>query len=176
MDGVAHRQFREDTCVSITEGMLRTSFEEDAAATDVLDDPVASRAGEEGEGEVGGKGGGAGFRRGEVRRLGGVEDLACVLEEAEQGRGVELAVPPEEGAVGGDAAEGDAGDGGACEVGWRGQPEEDIPQEVVRDRQPMASVVEDGFQARDHGLLALVRRAAAHPVAGIQLSAETLVP
>jgi hypothetical protein len=99
--------------------------EEDAAATAVLNEPVASRGGEEGEGEVSGKGGGAGCWRGRVRRDGGVEGLV-LFEEAEEGRDVELAKAPEQEAVSGDAAEGDAGGGGADKVGCGGQPEEDL--------------------------------------------------
>jgi hypothetical protein len=72
--------------------------EEDAAATAVLNEPVASRGGEEGEGEVSGKGGGAGCWRGRVRRDGGVEGFV-LFEEAEEGRDVELAKAPEQGSA-----------------------------------------------------------------------------
>ena len=66
-----------------------------------------------------------------MRRFGGVESF--VVEEAEEGRGVELAEAPEEGAVGDEAAEGDAGGGGADEVLWGGKAEDDFHQELVGD-------------------------------------------
>ena len=123
MQGAAHHQLRVEG-VSIIDVMLGCSVEENATVPNAPYEPVAGWGGEEGEGEVGGEGDGAGFQRGGVRRGSGVEDLAFVLEEAEEGWGVELAEAPEEGAVGGDAAEGGAGGGGADEVGWGGQPEE----------------------------------------------------
>ena len=49
---------------------------------------------------VSGEGDAPRCRRGGVRRDRRVEDVVSVLEEAEEGRGVELAEPPEEGAVG----------------------------------------------------------------------------
>ena len=48
---------------------------------------------------------------------------------------MELAEAPEEGAGGDEAAEGDAGGGGADEVLWVGKAEEDLHQELVGDRQ-----------------------------------------
>jgi hypothetical protein len=88
-----------------------------------------------------------------------VEDFGVLLEEAEKGRGVELAEAAEEGAVGDEAAEGDASGGGADEVGWVGQAAQDVQRELVGDGQRgelMASVDE---------YLALIFRAAAHPAA-----------
>jgi hypothetical protein len=49
--------------------------------------------------------------------------------------GNEVAEAAEEGALSGHAAEGDAGGGGADEVGWSGQPDEDLRQELVGDPQ-----------------------------------------
>ena len=45
--------------------------EQDAAVTDVMEEPAGFGGGEEGEGEVGGQGNGAGCRRGRVRCSGG---------------------------------------------------------------------------------------------------------
>lgn len=90
--------------------------------------------GDEGEGEVAGEGDGSGRRRGGVRRGRRVEGIVTVLEEAEEGRGVEPAVAPEEGAVGDEAAECDAGGGGEDEVGRVGNAAEDVQQELLRDR------------------------------------------
>lgn len=59
---------------------------------------------------------------------------AAVVEEAEEGRGVELAEAPEKGAVGDEMAEGDAGSGGRDEVLWGGKAEENLDQELVGDR------------------------------------------
>lgn len=114
---------------------------------DVLDFPVGGKAGEEGEGEVGGERGCPGSRHGGVRRVCGIEDSA-IVEEAEEGRGVELTVLPEEGAVGGASAEGDAGGGDAGEVGWGGQAEEDLRQELVGDRQRLHFL--DAMRPRQH--------------------------
>ena len=55
------------------------------------------------------------------------------------------------------AAEGDTGSGGAYEVRWGGQPEEDFRQDLVGDRQRLH------FQAEDHALVLL---AASHSSAG----------
>jgi hypothetical protein len=59
---------------------------------------------------------------------------AAVVKEAEERRRVERAEAAEEGAVGGEAAVGDAGGGGADEVGWLRQAEEDLRQDVVGQR------------------------------------------
>lgn len=106
MQGVAHHHLCEELFGVSGEDALQ----EDASIAAVLDDPV-ERGGEEGEGELSG----AGYRRRVVRRNGGVEVFANV-EEAEEGRSVELAVLPEEGTVGHDAAEGDAGGVSADQV------------------------------------------------------------
>ena len=76
---------------------------------------------------------------------------------------VDRCTAAEEGAVGGDAAEGDTASGGTGEVGWEWQPEEDFRQELVGDRQ------RGHFQARDH---ALVLVAAAHSCAAGTLARE----
>uniref|UniRef100_M8BV85 Uncharacterized protein n=1 Tax=Aegilops tauschii TaxID=37682 RepID=M8BV85_AEGTA len=95
------------------------AVEEDAAVADVAGMPGAEPPllglGHEGVGEVGGVEEGGGGPRGGVRRLGGVEGAAPVVDEAEEGRRVELAEAAEEGAVGDDAAEGGAGGGRARE-------------------------------------------------------------
>lgn len=55
---------------------------------------------------------------------------AVRIEEAEERRRVEGEVPAEEGRVGDEAAEGDAGGGGADEVGRGGNADEDLPEDV----------------------------------------------
>jgi hypothetical protein len=121
--------------VSFIDLVLGGSVEEHAAVPDVPYEPVAGWGGEEGEGEVGDESGGAGFRRRGVRQSSGVEHFAFALEEAEEGRDVELAEAAEEGALSGHAAKGAAGGRGADEVGWSGQPNEDLRQELVGDPQ-----------------------------------------
>ena len=113
--GVAHGDLREDQRLLAASGLgLGISVDEDAAAADVADHPAAGWGGEEGEGEVRGVGHRPGDGSGGVRER-RVE--APVVEEADEGRGVEGAEAAEEGAVGGDeTAEGDACRGGADEV------------------------------------------------------------
>ena len=126
MQRVAHRELHGDF------GLLALSAaeEEDAAVADVRDAPTAV-VGEEGEGEVGGGGKGAGGGRGGVRRESVVDPV--VVEKGEEGRVLEAAEAAEEGFVGDDPAEGDAGGGGAGKVFRSGQPEEDLRDEVVGD-------------------------------------------
>lgn len=96
---------------------------------------------------------------------------------------MELAEAPDDRAVGDDASEGDAGGGGTDEIGWRRQPEENILQEFVRDRQrgrghllTMTGLKDWLIRARSPAALALVRRATAHRAArGGEASSETLV-
>ena len=135
VQGVAHHLLPEDDIVSLASVVLGGSVEERATVADVPHNPVTGRGREEREGEVGGQSNSSGCRCGGVRRGCGVEDSAFGVEQAEHGRGVELAVLSGEGAVGGDAAEGDTGSGGAYEVRWGGQPEEDFRQDLVGDRQ-----------------------------------------
>jgi hypothetical protein len=76
-----------------------------------------------------------------------LEDLASRFEKAEKGRGVELAVLSEEGAVADEAAEGGAHGGGADEVVWVVDVAEDVQQELFGDRRPwrgLAPMLEDG--------------------------------
>jgi hypothetical protein len=61
---------------------------------------------------------------------------SCQLRGVRRGSGdVELVVLPEEGAVGDEAAEGDTRGGGAHEVSWIWEAEEDVHQELARARQ-----------------------------------------
>jgi hypothetical protein len=176
---VARRQLCEDDSTG-TKIFPGGCFKEDAAVSDVPDDPAVSGGGggDEGEGEVTCEGDDPSCQRGGVRRVHGVEDIVSVLEEAEEGRVVEPAVLPEEGAAGDEAAECDAGGGGEDEVGWVVNAAEDVQQELLWDRrrgnfpgtmQPqqrmrrgLGLVLEDG---RLHADLPLVRRAAGHPAA-----------
>jgi len=132
--GVAHDEFRE-VDAPIAHHAHRAALEEDAAVADVAgvpQVPIPSGGREVVEGEaVGGagdgtRGGGVG-----VGRLGGLEARGHGLDEAEEERRVEGAVPAEEGGVGDEAAEGGARGGGAGEVRGAGDPEEDLLQEVV---------------------------------------------
>jgi hypothetical protein len=94
VQGVAHHHFLKEVSAPLTGVVLAGPVEEHAAVADVPDGPVRGRGGEEGEGEVGGDGDGAACPRGGVRWYRGLE--AALVEEAEERRGVELAVAPEE--------------------------------------------------------------------------------
>lgn len=137
MQGVAHRGLPDGWVSPGPVGVVVAagSVEEDAAVADVPHDPIAGAGGggEEGEGEVAGERNGVGCRCGGMWRFGGAE--GSVRQEAEEGRGVEPAVAPEEGAVGDGAAEGDAGGRGAHEIGCVGDAEKDIHHELAWDRQ-----------------------------------------
>ena len=131
--GVAHDELRE-VDAPIAHHAHRAALEEDAAVADVAgvpQVPIPSGGREVVEGEaVGGAGDGARGGGVGVGRLGGLEARGHGLDEAEEERRVEGAVPAEERGVGDEAAEGGARGGGASEVRGAGDPEEDLLQEV----------------------------------------------
>nr|CAB3487723.1 unnamed protein product [Digitaria exilis] len=126
--------------------VLPRAVQEEAAVTAVADKPVGGGRREESEGEVSGTGNRAGEGSRRVRRYGRVElgaggrDAAAAAgrvaaEDAERrGRGVEAAEAAEEGPGGDDPAEGGARRGGSRDVPRRRQAEEDLRQDVVRER------------------------------------------
>ena len=81
VQGVAHHTLHKYFAL-ITNAILGEPIEVDTPIMDVLEEPVAGGAWEEGEGEVGGAGERAGGGRGGVRRDGGGEPFA--VNEAEE--------------------------------------------------------------------------------------------
>jgi hypothetical protein len=128
---VADREIRPSEAVGVVP-TDRTAVEEETALADVAESPPEVFAvGDVVEGESSGAAQSAGERSVGVRRLHGLEDLAPAAEEAEEEGRVAGAVAAEEVGFGDEAAERDAGGGGAGEVGAAGNPEEDPPQQVV---------------------------------------------
>lgn len=131
--GVAHRQVCEES-VSSKQAVL----EEDAAVADVAGRPdcviITEWLWDEGVGEISPLDKSTGERGGRVGRLGGHEDT-FVVDDAEEGRRVAFAEATEERALGDDAVEGGAGEGGASERRRCGQAEEYLLQVHIRKGQ-----------------------------------------